>query len=55
MEEKYAIIDISGGWLVNLVAWDGDLEKWQPPEGTRAVLASTIDFGALPANPNNAG
>lgn len=52
MEIKtYALIDIEGGWLVNLVRWDGDTQKWQPPEGTRAVLASEVDFQALPERP----
>lgn len=49
----YAIIDATGGWLINLVLWDGDLETWQPPEGTNAVLADTIDINSLPPNPQN--
>jgi hypothetical protein len=50
--EKYVIIDNAGGWLVNLVVWDGDTNKWQPPQGTNAVLASEIDFSTLPLHPN---
>ena len=52
--ETYAIIDDGGGWLVNLVVWDGNTQTWQPPAGTYAVLASTIDINSLPPNPANA-
>lgn len=51
--DTYAIIDNEGGWLVNLVKWDGNLETWQPPSGTIAILASTIDINSLPVNPNS--
>lgn len=52
MEEKtYAILDANGGWLVNLVVWDGDTQKWQPPSGAVAVPAAEIDFSQLPTNP----
>lgn len=49
--DTYAILDEEGGWLVNLVVWDGSLETWQPPEGTIAVLASEVNFGELPPPP----
>jgi hypothetical protein len=48
----YAILHKDGGWLINLVRWDGDLTKWQPPENTIAVPADEIDFESLPENPN---
>lgn len=51
MENTYAIIDETGGWLENLVVWDGDLAKWQPPAGTRAVPASEVNFQTLPEKP----
>lgn len=47
MENRYAILDKQGGWLVNLIIWDGDTEKWQPPDGTVALKASDVDFEAL--------
>ena len=47
MSEVYAIIDDVGGWLVNIVVWDGDTTTWQPPVGTHAVLASQVDFSSL--------
>jgi hypothetical protein len=49
--ETYAILDEQGGWLVNLVRWDGNLETWQPPQGTIAKLASEVDFQNLPQKP----
>jgi hypothetical protein len=53
MNEKYAILDEVGGWLVNLVVWDGNLETWQPPVGTIAKLASEVDFAVLPERPED--
>lgn len=50
----YAILDGQGGWLVNLVVWDGDTQKWQPPQGTVAVLATEVDFSQLPPSPEHA-
>jgi hypothetical protein len=54
MNNNYAIIDNGGGWLVNFVVWDGNPQTWQPPAGTYAVLASTIDINNLPPNPASA-
>lgn len=48
---NYAILDKNGGWLVNIVVWDGNLETWQPPEGTIAKPASEVDFSSLPEKP----
>jgi hypothetical protein len=53
MENGYAILNESGGWLENLVVWDGDTGKWTPPVGTIAVPVQEIDFSNLPENPNN--
>ena len=47
----YAILDEVGGWLVNTVVWDGDIHKWQPPEGTIAKPADEVDFSTLPEKP----
>lgn len=46
----YAIIDETGGWLVNTVVWDGDTSKWQPPIGTIAKPIEEIDVNSLPTN-----
>jgi hypothetical protein len=49
--DTYAIIDAKGGWLENLVVWDGNLETWQPPVGTIAKPMKDIDVTALPERP----
>lgn len=46
----YAIIDETGGWLVNAVVWDGDTSKWKPPIGTIAKQIEEIDVNSLPPN-----
>jgi hypothetical protein len=51
MTEKYAILDQPAGHLVNVVLWDGDTAKWQPPAGTNAVRLVDVDLAALPAAP----
>jgi hypothetical protein len=51
--DTYAILDKNGGWLVNLVVWNGNLEDWQPPAGTEAKLASEIDLHSLPERPSD--
>ena len=48
---KYAIINEAAGHLVNVVLWDGNLAKWQPPAGTRAELLANVDLASLPAAP----
>jgi hypothetical protein len=48
---SYAIINEKGGWLENLVIWDGDLETWQPPVGTIAKPIEEVDVTALPERP----
>jgi hypothetical protein len=51
MTEKYAILDQAAGHLVNVVLWDGDTAKWQPPTGTSAVRLADIDLATLPPAP----
>ena len=51
MNKSYAIIDDEGGWLVNTVIWNGDLQTWQPPAGTHAIPAEEVDFSSLPSRP----
>lgn len=50
--DTYVILDGVGGWLVNLVVWDGDAKNWQPPNGTIAIKASEVNFETLPQNPD---
>jgi len=49
---KYVIIDEQGGWLVNTVVWDGNLENWQPPAGTIAKPIEDVNIVDLPPNPD---
>jgi hypothetical protein len=51
MTEKYAILDQAAGHLINVVLWDGDTSKWQPPAGTSAVRLADIDLATLPPAP----
>ena len=51
MNQRYAIINEKGGWLENLVVWNGNIGIWQPPIGTYASLVSEIDLSALPQKP----
>lgn len=51
--DTYAVIDNAGGWLVETVLWDGNPQTWQPPVGTHAVLASSLNSNNLPPNPND--
>ena len=51
MTDTYAIIDNEHGHLVNVVLWDGDLAKWQPPTGTRAELLVNVNLATLPPAP----
>lgn len=48
--QLYAVINTAGGYLVNVVRWDG-VSAWSPPDGTTVVLASTVDFATLPPPP----
>jgi hypothetical protein len=51
MTEQYAILAQPNGHLVNVVLWDGDTAKWQPPAGTSAVRLADIDLATLPPAP----
>lgn len=42
MEDTYAILD-ENGKVLNLVKWDGDVSKWQPPDGTTVVKQSDLN------------
>ena len=50
---KYAIISLEFGWLENVVVWDGNLQTWQPPSGTKAVPLDEINLSTLPQWPEN--
>jgi hypothetical protein len=51
MTEQYAILAQPAGHLVNVVLWDGDTAKWQPPAGTSAVRLADLDLATLPPAP----
>jgi hypothetical protein len=48
---KWALINEQGGWLENIVVWDGNASKWQPPAGMRAVKIEEINLSELPQKP----
>ena len=51
MNERYVILNADRGWLENTIIWDGNLETWQPPQGTIVKLESEVDFATLPEKP----
>ncbi len=50
--KEYVILDEQGGWLVNIVMWNGDTTIWQPPSGTIVKPFNEVDINELPVNPN---
>jgi hypothetical protein len=52
--DTYAILDKDGGWLINLVVWNGNLEDWQPPVGTIAKRIEEVNISLLPERPEDA-
>lgn len=48
---KYAIINENTGHLVNIVLWDGNLDTWQPPTGTRVELLTNVNLSTLQPTP----
>lgn len=52
MIQSYAILDAAGGWLIDILRWDGNLATWQPDEGTIAVPVSEVNFRTLPRPPS---
>jgi hypothetical protein len=52
MSEQYAIINTEGGWLEFITDWNKELYPlWEPLPHYYAVLASEVDFSALPQKP----
>jgi hypothetical protein len=49
--ETYALLAKNGGWLENLVVWNGNRSTWTPPSDVIVKLASEVDFLALPLSP----
>jgi hypothetical protein len=49
--KDWAIINSDGGWLEMVVRWDGNTKKWNPKNGTYAVLKEQINLSTLPPNP----
>lgn len=41
MADRYALIE--NGTTTNVVLWDGDTDKWQPPENVEAVKLKDDD------------
>ena len=39
--------------MENIVVWDGDGNKWTPPNGTYATKMEDVDFSIINENPEN--
>lgn len=53
MIERYVVLNADGGWLENVILWNGNTETWQPPPGTLVKLESEIDYQTLPQKPSD--
>jgi len=49
----WAIINSIGNYIENIIVWDGDVNKWTPPQGTSAVKMEDVDFSTINENPDN--
>jgi hypothetical protein len=47
------IINNIGNYIENIIVWDGDVNKWTPPQGTSAVKIEDVDFSTINDNPDN--
>ena len=47
------IINNIGNYIENLIVWDGDENKWTPPNGTYAVKIEDIDYSAINERPED--
>jgi hypothetical protein len=52
MIERYVVLNAEGGWLENVILWNGNTETWQPPKGTIVQLENEVDFSSLPLHPD---
>ena len=50
----YALINKTGGWLVNTIVWNGNLQDWQSLAGTIAKRIEEVDISQLPERPADA-
>lgn len=53
MTSRYAIVRDADSTVVNIVMWDGDTTKWQPPAGHTARLATSSDAIPVPVDQQN--
>lgn len=42
--QRYAVVEIATGKVVNVIMWDG-VSEWSPPEGTTAHRSDTASVG----------
>jgi hypothetical protein len=49
----WVIINSIGNYMENIVVWDGDGNKWTPPNGTYATKMEDVDFSIINENPEN--
>ena len=51
MNKRYVILNKNGGWLENIILWDGNIETWQPPKEVIVKQENEIDLTTIPKNP----
>lgn len=53
MIERYVILNKEGGWIENVILWDG-IAPFELPPGTEIKLESEIDYASLPPRTEDA-
>lgn len=52
MGNRWVILDKIGGWLKNIIVWDG-IQNWTPPENSDVKKESDVDYSQLPESPDS--
>jgi hypothetical protein len=49
----WAIINSAENCIENFIVWDGDENKWTPPNGTYAVKIEDINYSTINEKPED--